>query len=89
VKNLYLSKGIASRIATALQEITGGGTTGVLSALQNLYLGGFQPSEPVQEGIVQFVSARQLTNYPVAISVWDRPYVGDESEEGESEEDDD
>jgi hypothetical protein len=71
VKNLYLSKQFAPRIAPALQEITGGGTTEVLSTLQNLYLEGFQPSETVQEGIAQFVSARQLTNHPVAISVWD------------------
>jgi hypothetical protein len=26
----------------------------------------------VQEGIAQFISARQLTNHPVAKSVWDR-----------------
>ncbi len=83
VKNLYLSKRIAPRIATALQdpENTGGGTTGVLSTLQNLYLEGFEPSEPVQEGITQFISVQQLTNHPVAISVWDRPGAGEESEE--------
>jgi hypothetical protein len=80
VKNLYLSKQFAPRIAPALQEITGGGTTEVLSTLQNLYLEGFQPSESVQEGIAQFISARQLTSHPVAVSVWDRE-VGDESSE--------
>ena len=72
VKNLYLSKQFAPRIAPALQEITGGGTAEVLTALQNLYLEGFQPSESVEEGIKRFISARQLTNQPVAISVWDR-----------------
>ena len=73
VKNLYLSKQFAPRIAPVLQEITGaGGTTEVLSTLQNLYLEGFRPSESVQEGIAQFISAQQLTNHPVAISVWDR-----------------
>jgi hypothetical protein len=81
VKNLYLSKQFAPRIAPALQEITGGGTTEVLSTLQNLYLDGFQPSETVQEGIAQFISTRQLTSHPVAISVWDRDLVGDESSE--------
>jgi len=83
VKNLYLSKQIAPRIAPALQEITGGGTTEVLPSLQNLYLEGFQPSESIQEGIEQFVSARQVTNHPVAISAWDRdrPGVRDNSEE--------
>jgi hypothetical protein len=71
VKNLYLSEQFAPRIAPTLQELTGGGTTEVLSTLQNLYLKGFQSSESVDEGIAQFISARQLTNYPVAISVWD------------------
>ena len=81
VKNLYLLKQFAPHIAPALQEIAGGGTTEVLSTLQNIYLEGFQPSEPVEEGIAQFVSARQLTNHPVAIFVWDAELVRDESEE--------
>ena len=69
VKNLYLSKQFAPRIAPALQE---GRTTEVLSNLQNLNLEGYQSSESVQEGIAQFISARQLTNRPVAISTWER-----------------
>ena len=67
VKNLYLSKQFAPRIAPTLQEMAASGTTEVLSSLQNLYLEGFQSSESVQEGIKLFISAR-----PVAISVWDR-----------------
>ena len=85
VKNLYLSKQFAPRIAPALQELTGGRTE-VLLTLQNLFLEGFQPSEPVHEGIAQFISARQLTNHPVAISVWDRGDSEDDSEEEEEEE---
>ena len=77
VKNLYLSKRFVTRIAPALQEITVGRTTEVLSTLQNLYLEGFQPSESVEEGIEQFISARQLTNHPVAISVWDKDIGSD------------
>ena len=72
VKSLYLSKQFAPRIAPALQETAEGGTTEVLPNLQSLYLEGFQPSESVQEGIRQFISARQLTNRPVAISIWER-----------------
>jgi len=71
VKNLYICKQFAPRIAPALQEFAGDGTTGVLPTLQNLYLEGFQPSESLQEGIERFISARQLTDHPVAISVWD------------------
>jgi hypothetical protein len=76
VKNLYLSKQFSPCVAPALQELTGGRTTEVLPALQNVLLEGFQPSEPVQEGIAQFIFARQLANRPVAISVWDRDLVG-------------
>ncbi|KAF8488953.1 hypothetical protein F5888DRAFT_1888564 [Russula emetica] len=74
VKNLYLSKQFLPRIAPALQELTGGRTTEVLPDLQNVLLEGFQPSEPVQEGIAQFITARQLINHPVTISVWDRDF---------------
>ena len=72
VKNLYLSKQFAPRIAPALQELSGGRTTEVLPALQNLFLEDFRPSEPVQEGIGELISARQLINRPVVISVWER-----------------
>ena len=75
VKNLYLSKLFSRPIAVALQELTGGRTMEVLPALKNVFLEGFHPSEPVNEGIARFVSARQLANHPVAISVWDRFYV--------------
>jgi len=77
VKNLYLSKQFLPRIAPVLQEFTGGRTTEILPTLQNVLLEGFQPSEPVQEGIAQFISARQTTNHPVAISVWDRDLMWD------------
>ena len=72
-KNLYLSEEFVPRIAPAIQELTGERTTEVLPALQNLFLEGFQPSEPVQEGIARFISSRKLINRPVIISVWDRP----------------
>ena len=75
VKNLYVSKLFTPRIAVVLQELARRRTTEVLPALQNVLLERFQPSEVserVQEGISQFISARQLVNHPVAISVWDR-----------------
>ena len=85
VKNLYLSRQFAPRIAPALRELTGERTTEVFPALQNLFLQGFRPSEPVQEGIARFNAARQLINQPVDISVWDGP-VWDESDESEDSE---
>jgi hypothetical protein len=69
VKNLYLSKQFAPRIAPALQELTG---AEVLPTLQNIFLEEFRPSEPLQEGIRQLISARQPTNHPIAVSLWER-----------------
>ena len=72
VKNLHLSKQFVPRIVPALQELTEGRTTEVLPTLRNLFLERFQASVPVYEGIRKFVSARQLINHPVALSVWER-----------------
>jgi hypothetical protein len=71
VKNLYLSEQFALRLGPALQEPIEGRTTEVLPSLQNIFLGGLQPSGPVQEGIRQFVASRQVTSCPIAVSCWD------------------
>jgi hypothetical protein len=70
VKNLYLSEQIALHIGPAMQEIAEGRMTGVLSALQNIFLKGLRPSGLVQEGINQFVASRLVTDRPIAISLW-------------------
>ena len=70
VKNLYLSKEFTTRIAPALQELVGDRTTEVLPALQNIFLEGFESSEPVQEGIRQLVAARQVASCPIAVARW-------------------
>ena len=72
VKNLYLSEEVARRIVPALQELDGGRTTEVLPILQNIFLAGLEPLGPVQEGIWRFVSTRQVTGHPLAVSHWDR-----------------
>ena len=64
VKELYLSKEFAPRIAPALQELVEGGTTEVLPALQNIFL---EVLIPTQEGIEQFVTMRQAS-YPITVS---------------------
>ena len=69
VKNLYLPKEFAQGIAAALQELVGGRTE-VLPSLQNIFVAGLRPSGPFQETIGQFVTARQLSGHPVAISIW-------------------
>ena len=72
VKNLYLSKKIAPLIVAALQELIGGRITEVLPRLQNIFVEGLKPSGPFQEDIGWFVTARQLSDHPIAISNWDR-----------------
>jgi hypothetical protein len=66
VKNLYLSKDFEPSIAAALQELVAGGITEVLPSLQNIFL---EASGPFQEDIRQFITARQLSSHPVAISI--------------------
>ena len=72
VEQLYLSELFASRIAPALQVLVEERMTEVLPILQNIFLEGLQPSGPVQEGIGQFVAARQLSGHPITISSWVR-----------------
>jgi hypothetical protein len=46
--------------------------TDALPALRNIFLEGLQPSEPIQKAIGQFVSSREVTGHPIAVSRWDR-----------------
>jgi hypothetical protein len=70
VKDLYLSKEFAPRIAPSLQELVGGRTMEVLPALKSLFLAELPKSGPFtfKEAIWKFIAARQLVNHPVAIS---------------------
>jgi hypothetical protein len=70
VKNLYIFKEFLPHIVLALQDLTRKDTTEVLPALQNVFLERSYLLEPIEEGIVKFISAQQLTNEPIAISVW-------------------
>ena len=74
VKNLHLSKEFAPGIAGALQELTGGRITEVLPSLQNIFVEGLrvERSGPLRENIEPFVTARQLSDHPIAISDWDK-----------------
>ena len=70
VKNLYLSKEFAPRIAPSLQELVGHRATQTLPALQNLFVENLHPSGPVQDDIGKFVAARQVSDHPITISSW-------------------
>jgi hypothetical protein len=71
VKSLYLSKEFAPGIAAALQELFGAIITKVLPSLQNIFVEWLEPSGSFQENIEQFVAARQLSDHPITISVWE------------------
>jgi len=76
VKDLYLSKELAPRVAPSLQELVGGRVTESLPALQCLHLQeGYRESQPIDNAIDVFVGARLRANHPMAISHWrrDRP----------------
>jgi hypothetical protein len=69
VRNLYLSKEFAPRVAPALREL-GGRMTAALPALQNIFIEEFEPSGPVHEAIRKFVASRHRSDHPMAISGW-------------------
>ena len=72
MKNLYLSVGLAPRIAATLKElVTSSRVTEILPSLQNVFVEGLNPSGPLRENIEQFVAARRLSGNPIAISDWD------------------
>jgi hypothetical protein len=79
LKNLYLSEEFAPGIAAALQELVGGRITEVLPSLQNIFVKGLESSGPFQKDIGQFVATQQLSDHPIAVSVWD-----DEDSDAES-----
>ena len=73
VKNLYLSEDVASDLLPALKDVTGESTTGVLPALQNLFLEEYQPPpKPVQNAIQEFTAVRRLADRPVTVGKWKR-----------------
>lgn len=90
VRDLYLSREFAPRIASTLQELAGESVTEVFPTLQNIFLEELHLSGTVQEAVGQFVAARQLVNHPIAVSHWDSkreeefedddlPVIGDSS----------
>jgi len=60
-------------IVPALQELSGERATGVLPALQDLFLmtNGWQLSGPVEEAVEQFIAARQVYGNPVIVHYQD------------------
>jgi hypothetical protein len=70
VERFIISRKFVPCVARALKEL-GDGVTEVLPALRALKLENPLPSEPIQEMIRQFVTARELAGHPIAISCWE------------------
>ncbi len=86
--SVYRSKGSLPiqgvRAGSATHELVRGGITEVFPTLQNVFLVGFTPYEPLRKVIGQFVTARQLSSHPIAVttnyslsqcSIWDISYI--------------
>lgn len=70
IQNLYLSKNLGLPIAHALRELTEERAAEVLPLLRSLSFGGLQPNG-VMLGVVEpFVTARQLSGHPIAVTRW-------------------
>jgi hypothetical protein len=72
VKNLYICELFAPRIVPTLQVLIEEGITEVLPVLQNIFLEGFQLSEPAEDDTGQFVAAQQLSSHPATVYGWVR-----------------
>jgi len=70
-ESMYLTQGLAVRVAPALQELTGAGITEVLPLLQNIFVERLDSLGPVKVALRQFVAARQLlSGKPVDVQCW-------------------
>ena len=70
VKNLYLYKDVAPRIAPALEVI--GEIVTVLPALENVFIEKFRSYGLLDEGFSNVAAKRQVSGHPIVISDWDR-----------------
>jgi hypothetical protein len=71
VQGLYLSNGIALRVARALQGLARERVvTDMLPSLRNIFVEGLQPTDPGHEVIGQFIAARQLFDHPLTVDYW-------------------
>ena len=82
VRTLRIPLKLQPLILPALQELTGERITEVLPALDSLYLGEYRPSGSEQQAIKPFIAARQYSDHPVAVHLWE----GSEGSEWEGSE---
>jgi hypothetical protein len=67
VRDLVLDEPAVLSVASALQELVREQVTKILPALQNIFLEGFESPDPVPEGIVKFIAAREHSGRSVIV----------------------
>ena len=67
VKELYLDQELALRVVPAMQELVEQRGIEVLPALQDIFIEGLRPLDPIHETIGNFVAARQLSRHAVVV----------------------
>ena len=73
VKSLYIADRLGLILSTVLEKVTGERVTGILPALENLFIRDLWPvDELVEKIITPFVSARQLYDRPITVQAWER-----------------
>jgi hypothetical protein len=73
VKDLIVSEKLVQVVSPALQQLVGEQVAEVLPALQNIFLEGRRPSNPVQEAVFKFIVARRVSGHPVTVYHQDKP----------------
>jgi hypothetical protein len=71
VKWLHLSGKIEQCVGPALKELPVERVTGVMPALQRIFIDGPRPLRPVQEAFEQFATVCQLIHHPIAVHHFD------------------
>jgi hypothetical protein len=72
VRTLCISRQLLSFIVPALQELTGENTIEVLPALNDVYLEGYEPSDPEHQTMEPFIAARRRFGRPVVVHPLER-----------------
>ncbi|KAI0291088.1 hypothetical protein BC826DRAFT_1152291 [Russula brevipes] len=71
IQSLYVSERLVPLIAPALRELVGERATKVLPNLRDIFLGGSVISGTIQGAIQPLLAARQLSNQPIAVHLWE------------------
>lgn len=71
VRTLRISAKLQSATVSALQELSGELTVGVLPVLESVYLEGYELPGSKEQDIETFIGVRQRSDHPVTIHRWE------------------